>query len=441
MSPRIEEDNLHDDIELGGGGTSSAYEEEETVIRQPLIKKDTTDDSPSLSVTANNHAVTAATKQDIDTKSPNRDAGFGSAFLETLPPAQQIMLLSLAMFLFFGMHNVLQEAIVNLLSQSSSSSSTAKADGTIMLGFAECMGVLIFSYLERVYVAKERGFHRVAPLRAYPLLTLCLFASSSLCNMSLSYINFPTKVVFRSCKLVPTMIIATIVNKKVFASYEYVCALSICAGLVLFALADYTLDPLKFDATGLALVSGSVVADAILPNAQERLFRSGSSKLEVTVFSNLFTFLAMFFITLSDGTLFKFAKVLTQDHTIAIYFGVYTILSYMSISCYMTLVKRFGGVTAVLLTTARKAMTLVLSFLLFPKGFSWLYIHGSFLVLGACTVASIFKKLEKVPFRRRRGDADYSIQYRGYDMSPNISDDHKAATNGNTHRGSAPQVV
>ncbi|KAL7451729.1 hypothetical protein ACHAWC_003532, partial [Mediolabrus comicus] len=370
----------HDDIELGHA--SLAPEEEETEIREPLVK-------PSPSVTAT-----------TDAKPSNKDAGFGSTFLESLPPTQQIILLSFAMFLFFGM----------------AGSSNAKADGTIMLGFAECTGVLFFSYLERVHVAKERGFTRVAPLRAYPLLTLCLFASSSLCNMSLTYINFPTKVVFRSCKLVPTMIIATIVNKKVFASYEYVCALAICAGLVLFALADYTLDPMKFDATGLALVSGSVVADAILPNAQERLFRQGSSRLEVTVFSNLFTFLAMAIVTLSNGTLFKFSKIMVQNHTIAFYFGVYTVLSYISISCYMTLVKRFGGVTAVLLTTARKAMTLVLSFLLFPKGFSWLYVHGSLLVLGACMVASVFKKLEKVPFRRRRSDDDYSLRYRDDDV-------------------------
>jgi adenosine 3'-phospho 5'-phosphosulfate transporter B3 len=393
-----------------GDAAEASHEEEETVAREPLIKRrddiEADEESPSPSVTAT-----------TDAKPSNKDAGFGSTFLESLPTTQQIILLSFAMFLFFGMHNVLQEAIVNLLANTSKAgSSNAKADGTIMLGFAECTGVLFFSYLERVHVAKERGFTRVAPLRAYPLLTLCLFASSSLCNMSLTYINFPTKVVFRSCKLVPTMIIATIVNKKVFASYEYVCALAICAGLVLFALADYTLDPMKFDATGLALVSGSVVADAILPNAQERLFRQGSSRLEVTVFSNLFTFLAMAIVTLSNGTLFKFAKIMVQNHTIAFYFGVYTVLSYISISCYMTLVKRFGGVTAVLLTTARKAMTLVLSFLLFPKGFSWLYVHGSLLVLGACMVASVFKKLEKVPFRRRRSDDDYSLRYRDDDV-------------------------
>jgi len=157
----------------------------------------------------------------------------------------------------------------------------------------------------------------------------------------------------------------------------------------------------------------------------------------------------MGFITLSNGTLFKFAKVMTQNHTIAFYFAVYTVLSYISISCYMTLVKRFGGVTAVLLTTARKAMTLVLSFLLFPKGFSWLYVHGSLLVLGACMVTSIFKKLEKVPFRRRRShdNKDYSLNYRdnateNSESSSNRSDDKSSAGNGGvTHRGSVLEVV
>jgi len=144
---------------------------------------------------------------------------------------------------------------------------------------------------------------------------------------------------------------------------------------------------------GLLLVSGSVVADAILPNAQEHLFREGSSRLEVTVYSNFYSFVAMTIYTLGNGTLLQFGKVVCHNGTLALYFGVYTVLSYISISCYMNLVKRFGGVTAVVLTTARKAMTLVLSFVLFPKGFSWLYVHGSVLVLGAVMMASICKMI------------------------------------------------
>ena len=113
-------------------------------------------------------------------------------------------------------------------------------------------------------------------------------------------------------------------------------------------------------------------------------------------------------VTCMNGTLFQFARLMYVDRTMAMYFGVYTVLSYVSISCYMTLVKRFGGVAAVLLTTARKAMTLVLSFLLFPKGFSWLYVHGSLLVLGAVMIASIFKKMG---IGRSKGG-----EYQGHDV-------------------------
>ena len=208
------------------------------------------------------------------------------------------------------------------------------------------------------------------------------------------------------------MIIATILNQRTFKSYEYLCALCICSGLVLFALADYTLDPLQFVPTGLLLVSGSVVADAILPNAQEHLFHEGSSRLEVTVYSNLFSFIVMTVVTLGNGSLIPFFRGISADSTLAVYFAIYTVLSYISISCYMTLVKRFGGVTAVVLTTARKAMTLVLSFLLFPKGFSWLYVYGSLLVLGSVMIAGICKKLISNVPPAQSSEKDYSLEYR-----------------------------
>ena len=131
-----------------------------------------------------------------------------SKMLDALPPTQQIIVLSFFMFLFFGMHNILQEALVNLLQQTNLSQdyqaapttpegvsiSKLKSNRTIIIAYAETIGVLAFSYLERVLTTRESGFSRVAPLQAYPLLAGCLFASSSMSNLSLSYINFPTKV-------------------------------------------------------------------------------------------------------------------------------------------------------------------------------------------------------------------------------------------------------
>jgi adenosine 3'-phospho 5'-phosphosulfate transporter B3 len=264
--------------------------------------------------------------------------------------------------------------------------------------------VTVCSFLEREFVAHER--ERVAPLSAYPLLTGLLMASSSLSNLALNYINFPTKVVFRSCKLIPTMVIASFVHRKVFTSVEYVFALCVSMGLVLFAAADWDLAP-SFNPIGLAFVSLSVCADAGLPNAQERLFRMGSSRLEVTFFTNIFTLIAMTVTTLLSGDLLGLWAFAQTNQTLCLYMSVYTVIAYIAISIHMNVVKRFGGVAAVVLATGRKGMTLILSFVLFPKPFSWFYVAGAVLVLGGLLLSSLMKIYSKNVIKRKTSTYEF----------------------------------
>ncbi|KAL7570003.1 hypothetical protein ACA910_017050 [Epithemia clementina (nom. ined.)] len=299
-------------------------------------------------------------------------------FFERLPTSLQFSLLVTGVFCFFGMHNLLQEAIMEVMDKQYG----------VMLGYTEVLGVCIFSYLERTFMVRETG--QVAPLSYYPLLTVCLLGSSALSNIALNYINFPTKVVFRSSKLIPTMIIASFMHRKVFTSVEYFCALAICAGLIMFTAADWKLAP-SFHPIGLILVTLSVFADAILPNAQERLFGMGASRLEVTLYTNVFALLAYTVTTFASGDLMGAMALVLKDHLLATYFLVYILVAYFAISMHMNVVKRFGGVAAVLVATARKGMTLILSFLLFPKGFSWYYPIGATLVLGGLLLASMYK--------------------------------------------------
>jgi len=286
------------------------------------------------------------------------------------------------MFAFFAAHNLLQEAMMQ----------RPGFKFGVMLGHMEVLGVAVWSYLERTYIVKERT--RVAPLTAYPLLTLCLMSSAAFSNMSLNYINFPTKVVFRSCKLIPTMFVSTIINKRLFSTGEYLCAVAVCAGLVLFAAADWKLTP-SFNPVGLVLVSLSVVADSILPNLQESLFRGGSSRLEVTMYTNIFTLVVMTVTTLASGDLIGILRLAAVDHVLACYMAVYTGIAYVAITLFMTIVKRFGAVVGVFLGTLRKGVTLVLSFLLFPKAFSWCYVIGATLVLAGLLTASLIKERNK----------------------------------------------
>lgn len=110
-------------------------------------------------------------------------------WFETLTTPIQFSVLASGVFFFFGIHNYLQEAIM----------SVEGFHFGVMLGWLEVFGVTVCSCVERTYIAGET--QRVAPLSAYPLLTFCLLSSSSLSNLALNFINFPTKVVFRSCKV------------------------------------------------------------------------------------------------------------------------------------------------------------------------------------------------------------------------------------------------
>ncbi|CAN0509595.1 unnamed protein product, partial [Ectocarpus sp. 8 AP-2014] len=89
-----------------------------------------------------------------------------------------------------------------------------------------------------------------------------------------------SQVIFRSCKLIPTMAIAVLWRKKIVSRWEFLAAFSVCAGLVIFGKADAKLEP-DFDPRGIAMVMLSVCADAFLPNMQEHVFSMGASRVEV----------------------------------------------------------------------------------------------------------------------------------------------------------------
>jgi solute carrier family 35 (adenosine 3'-phospho 5'-phosphosulfate transporter), member B3 len=113
--------------------------------------------------------------------------------------------------------------------------------------------------------------------------------------MSLNYINYPTKVVFRSCKIIPTLSIATCLNKKKVYWWEYIFGILISLGMILFAAADMQSSP-SFSFIGIILVCISVISDAFLPNFQERVFEQGSSRVEITFYTNI---LCLFVMTCS----------------------------------------------------------------------------------------------------------------------------------------------
>lgn len=249
----------------------------------------------------------------------------------------------------------------------------------------------VCSFFERRYLG---DMTRKAPWSSYFGLCFCLLVSSATSNIALAYINYPTKVVFRSCKLVPTMLIASGYNHKKVHWFEFMFGGLISLGMVLFAFADFQVYP-NFNFIGITLVCISVCADAFLPNFQERVFDEGSSRIEVTFFTNVLTLAAMTLgFTITGDLPQAFAYAFANPSALYL-MTVYTFLAYIAITFHMALVKEFGGITTVLVGNMRKAMTICLSFFFFPKPMSGYYVGGGLLVFGSLISNAFMKEQER----------------------------------------------
>lgn len=136
----------------------------------------------------------------ISTTSTDVMSGGGAA--EYLYRHVRFFTLVAGVFICFGGHNYLQEYVMAL----------PEYRYGFLLGYLEVLGVTVCTAVEKQF-GPHRNAERKSPWHMYIALCACLFVSSGASNVALKWINYPTKVVFRSCKLIPTMIISVAYNK------------------------------------------------------------------------------------------------------------------------------------------------------------------------------------------------------------------------------------
>jgi len=131
------------------------------------------------------------------------------------------------------------------------------------------------------------------------------------------------------------------------------------------------------------MISLALVADAVIGNVQEKTMRAyGASNNEVVLYSYSLGCIYILLGTLLSGEIFH-AAAFFQQHPYETYGYalVFGILGYAGVNVVLTLVKRFGALLAVTVTTVRKAVTIALSFLFFSKPFTVSYLWSGMIVL------------------------------------------------------------
>jgi len=181
-------------------------------------------------------------------------------------------------------------------------------------------------------------------------------------------LNYPTQVVFKSMKLLSVMIGSRCFLKKQYSTLEYVAAPFMVASAILFSLGDSTA-ALNFDFWGLVIVCVSLIFDSIHANAQEYTLRlNRDTTVELLVYSNLLSGVFSCIIGTMSGELIPLVKYVEKHSVFEMlkWFVIRSMCLYIGVAAFVVFTKKFGAVAAVTITTVRKVLTVLLSFVLWP---------------------------------------------------------------------------
>lgn len=211
--------------------------------------------------------------------------------------------------------------------------------------------------------------------RYLALLVFAIALSQGTGSVALQHVNYPVKVAFKSCKLVPTMALSRYIvrdGKTRYGMDDYVAALFMCVGLALLSAADLAAHSERAtQASGIMLLIVAVCSDAVIPNLQEKLLRGLKLPLgSMVVLSNAGSFLVVLAFVAATGELGAAVAYLRVRRDTALLLLAQGLVGYAGLRCYLNVIRGLSGVAGVLATSARKIVTLVLSFVLFKKPFT-----------------------------------------------------------------------
>nr|WBR79116.1 adenosine 3'-phospho 5'-phosphosulfate transporter [Gryllodes sigillatus] len=314
--------------------------------------------------------------KDSDIGSPNQSNSNPNSKVEVLycdishySQNCQFLLCCVGVFVFYLIYGYFQELIFSL-------------DGFKPFGWyltlVQFAYYTLFGYAESLF---KRVSRRI-PLRIYILLALLTLGTMGFSNSSLGYLNYPTQVIFKCCKLIPVLIGGIIIQQKRYGVLDFLAAGLMCVGLALFTLADSQISP-KFSTMGVFMISCALLCDAAIGNVQEKSMKNyQATNCEVVLYSYSIGFVYLFIIMIFTGDLQKgitfCAKHPSETYGYAF---VFSLSGYLGIQIVLTLVKTCGAFAAVTVTTCRKAVTIVLSFLFFAKPFTFQYLWSGLLVV------------------------------------------------------------
>ena len=224
-------------------------------------------------------------------------------------------------------------------------------------------------------------------------------------NLAMQYVNYPTKTLMKSTRVIFTMIFGILFLKKRYGIQDYGIVGLMVAGLGMFMHAD-SKSSAVFQPLGIIMLTISLLCDGAISNLSEALMNQYEVGQDEFIF-RLYS-IATFFIFIAaamKGDLRDGAAYLTRPGTLqemnegldptwsifgkVLTMALFSTTGFLGSSCSAAITKTFGALTMSITSTARKATTIFLSFALFPNECTFEHVGGIFLFITSLIAKSL----------------------------------------------------
>ncbi|KAL6074710.1 Adenosine 3'-phospho 5'-phosphosulfate transporter 1 [Balamuthia mandrillaris] len=246
-----------------------------------------------------------------------------------------------------------------------------------------------------ILLYKGEKLNNQAPLTNYFAISMSNVLATYCQYEALKSISFPTQTLGKCGKIIPVMITGTFLLKKKYGASDYLEALGITTGCMIFLLTgDISGGNDKTDTPwGLFLMAGYLFSDSFTSVIQEKLFKDFSvSTWSQMLWDNICSAVISMIALLLSGTFFsafQFAMTYPQLMFDALLLSFFAFTGKAAI--YYT-IKEFGSLIFSIVMTTRQFASMVLSSLIFLHPLTMYQWLGALIVFGIIYYKTVNKK-------------------------------------------------
>lgn len=342
--------------------------------------------------------------------------------MKSIPSSVRLLQLASIVLIFHVGNSLLQEQVFHL----------PGFNHALLLSFLQTVCVAAFALIDYV---RKTGFNgRKTPIKYYIVISLLAVVASVATNEASLRLNYPTQVIFKSSKLLAVMFVRSIMMKQhKLTSMDIGSALTVIAGLAAFTYGTHQSKlmmkasssistaaaavPMTTTTTtsgdmmigsidhhhissfmiGVIAVLIAVGADAMLYIVEEKycFHTFGSSNGEIIVFLNGFAALHAGAALTVSGKLGESLSYLAATESLLPLVVAFSLCNFVGTTAILSVVSEFGSPSAIIVTNTRKVCTILGSYLVYPKPFTFLHGVGLVLVTGGVYAHEMARKKKK----------------------------------------------